>query len=398
MARLRIGLMVCGAMALTGAALPAQRLDTVSTRDVAPGVVYRHLVAPAGPLNINVVTVDLRHPGIHIGLLRADDSLSGRERVSAMVHRHSGDSLRIVAAINGDFFNLGTGRNEDNEILAGEVWHAVSLTDAPQEHSRSVRSQFAVSFTGQPLIDRFVFAGMVIVPGAPPAALDAINGRPDSNDLVLFTARWGPRLSGEWPAGRPRELPLTPLASHGDTMRFAIAEAATIGPVRLAPHAVLVGTGTRAAAIDSIGRAGVGAVVSIVPRFIPDRGPLAILIGGWARLVRHGVGVADSADVLEGTQPSFSVTKHPRTGIGFSRDSSVLTLITVDGRQESSSGVSLVEFADLMRSIGIAEGLNLDGGGSTTMVIGDSVVNHPSDAGGERAVGNALVIEVPRRP
>jgi exopolysaccharide biosynthesis protein len=42
--------------------------------------------------------------------------------------------------------------------------------------------------------------------------------------------------------------------------------------------------------------------------------------------------------------------------------------------------------------LGVAEGVNLDGGGSTTMVVGTSVVNRPSDLNGERAVGNALVI------
>lgn len=54
--------------------------------------------------------------------------------------------------------------------------------------------------------------------------------------------------------------------------------------------------------------------------------------------------------------------------------------------------MSLTEFARLMLQVGVYEGLNLDGGGSTTMVIDGRVVNHPSDPGGERAVGNALLV------
>lgn len=54
--------------------------------------------------------------------------------------------------------------------------------------------------------------------------------------------------------------------------------------------------------------------------------------------------------------------------------------------------MSLVEFANLMLSIGVYEGLNLDGGGSTTMVVDGEVVNKPSDPTGERPVGNALVV------
>ena len=76
----------------------------------------------------------------------------------------------------------------------------------------------------------------------------------------------------------------------------------------------------------------------------------------------------------------------------FLRDSSTVFFITVDGRQESSSGMTLEEFADLMIEEGIYQGLNLDGGGSTTMVINNKIVNSPSDQTGERKVGNCIVL------
>jgi exopolysaccharide biosynthesis protein len=71
--------------------------------------------------------------------------------------------------------------------------------------------------------------------------------------------------------------------------------------------------------------------------------------------------------------------------------------VTVDGRQSESVGMSLAEFAELMISLGITEGLNLDGGGSTTMVIRGSIVNSPSDASGERPVANAVLLMERRR-
>ena len=119
---------------------------------------------------------------------------------------------------------------------------------------------------------------------------------------------------------------------------------------------------------------------------------MCTLVGGWPRLIVNGESIADSVDRVEGTFPRFSVTRHPRTGVGFSRDSSTLYLVTVDGRSESSSGMSLAELAALMRALGIYQGMNLDGGGSTTMVIRGRVVNSPSDSTGERTVGNALVV------
>ena len=136
----------------------------------------------------------------------------------------------------------------------------------------------------------------------------------------------------------------------------------------------------------------------VVAAFTPRRGRLCTLVCGWPRIVVDGQSIADSVDRLEGTFSRFSTTRHPRTGVGFSRDSATLYLITVDGRSESSSGMSLAEFAALMRALGVAQGLNLDGGGSTTLVIRGRVVNHPSDSTGERRVGNALLVTRGRRP
>ena len=66
--------------------------------------------------------------------------------------------------------------------------------------------------------------------------------------------------------------------------------------------------------------------------------------------------------------------------------------MTVDGRQQSSIGMSLVEFGDLMIGLGCYQALNLDGGGSTTMVVENKIVNSPSDSTGERPVANALLV------
>ena len=77
-------------------------------------------------------------------------------------------------------------------------------------------------------------------------------------------------------------------------------------------------------------------------------------------------------------------------------DGKTLYLMTVDGRRESEGGMSLVELAQTMLRLGAYEAMNFDGGGSTTMVVDGKVVNRPSDATGERAVGSALLIVLDR--
>ncbi len=379
------------------AALPlqAQRPDSVTTREITPGVTYRHLVFNAGPWSVNLLEVDLRVPGLSVRVARADDRFHGREKVSGMVAQSGNDSTTVIAAINADFFNLATGENENNQLLGGEIWRALQRTAAPADSRHTIHSQFGMTAEGRPVIDRFA-ARITLLPARGTAIpLDAINAWPDSNALVLYTPRLALMTPSDSASRHQTTVPLRLLGRHGDTLTYRITGRARSYGASLSAGGALAAGGTSLARLAQIGDS--GATFRIVASFTPDRGALRELVGGWPRLVVHGESVADSADAWEGTFPSFSVTKHPRTGIGFSRDSTTMYLITVDGRQESSSGMSLVEFAKLMQSVGVYEGLNLDGGGSTTMVVGDSVVNHPSDMEGERTVGNAILV-IRRKP
>ncbi|HST08238.1 MAG TPA: phosphodiester glycosidase family protein, partial [Gemmatimonadaceae bacterium] len=132
-------------------------------------------------------------------------------------------------------------------------------------------------------------------------------------------------------------------------------------------------------------------LLATLPRFA--RGPTPrMLIGGWPRILRDGESVAGDAATLEGALSRNAEMRHPRTALGFSRDSTTLLILTVDGRSENSGGMTLVELARVMRELGAWQAMNFDGGGSTTMVIEGKVVNQPSDKEGERAVGNALLV------
>jgi exopolysaccharide biosynthesis protein len=132
-------------------------------------------------------------------------------------------------------------------------------------------------------------------------------------------------------------------------------------------------------------------LLATLPR-LSSGGAASLLIGGWPRILRDGVSVAADAATVEGTISRNAEMKHPRTAVGFSRDSSTLFILAVDGRSQRSVGVTLVELAALMRRLGAWQAMNFDGGGSTTMVIDGAVVNAPSDTTGERAVGNALLV------
>lgn len=80
---------------------------------------------------------------------------------------------------------------------------------------------------------------------------------------------------------------------------------------------------------------------------------------------------------------------HPRTGVGVTPGNDIL-LVTVDGRQTNSKGMTILQFARLFKKLGAKRALNLDGGGSTTMVVEDNIVNKP--VGSERSVASALLV------
>jgi exopolysaccharide biosynthesis protein len=94
----------------------------------------------------------------------------------------------------------------------------------------------------------------------------------------------------------------------------------------------------------------------------------------------------------ERTSYAFLGARHPRTFIGIDRDTTKMFLCTVDGRQPGSIGMNYREMADFLLSIGVWHATNLDGGGSTTMVVQGKIVNSPSDKKGERPVANSLQI------
>jgi hypothetical protein len=122
-------------------------------------------------------------------------------------------------------------------------------------------------------------------------------------------------------------------------------------------------------------------------------------VGGYPSLVTSGTAFAE---VYPGEQV-YSATdwsNNPRTAVGKTADNELI-MLTVDGRTSAGDGLTTPDLAHLMLELGAFDAFNLDGGGSTTMVIENcwinDVVNFPSDNStadhdGERAVGSGLYV------
>ena len=133
-------------------------------------------------------------------------------------------------------------------------------------------------------------------------------------------------------------------------------------------------------------------VIRVQQNIVGDYANCDNISGCGAQLVLNGE--------YQAASDGMSHYRHPRTVIGKKSDGSIV-LVTVDGRQESRNmyGMTYDELSTMMMYYGVEEAYNLDGGGSTTMIIRDGkggfdVKNSPSD-GGERHDANAILVVVP---
>jgi Phosphodiester glycosidase len=142
---------------------------------------------------------------------------------------------------------------------------------------------------------------------------------------------------------------------------------------------VLIGRGPGA---DALSQLRVGSIAD-VDWALP--GEPQVAISGDRILLRNGV-----------RQVTNDRELHPRSAIGIDRDTGRLLLLVIDGRQSFSRGYTLVEEARMMKQLGAEDALNLDGGGSSTMVAENrdgrrQVLNSPSD-GRQRAIPDGIAI------
>jgi hypothetical protein len=371
--RLIAGLLL-GAVAAAFAAGPP---DVRKAEQVAPGV--EHVEIRRGDFGrglgpdrwiIHVLVCDPAK--VRLGLGRANDRGVGTETTSAIARRRG-----AVGAINGGYFRTdGPYRGEPAGILitAGKVL---------SEPSRR-RPGLAVSNKGPRTRLAVVDVALRLEAVAANKARRRIDGvnRPRLDDeLILFTPEFD-RTTLTGPQG------VEVVLERGRVLKIVDAAGSAVIPRR---GAVLSAHGraaawvranlVRGARVETVSEVG----LDPRPPFAPD-----FVLGGGPRIVRNGrpAGTPDA-----GTYPSgFADARHPRTAVGVRADGRIL-LVTVDGRQpELSVGMSIGELAALLRELGAVEAINMDGGGSTAMVVMGQVVNSPSDLTGERPVSDALLV------
>ena len=394
-------LLLLACLSLPGNGAPAQQTTTNATAAVSARVDRaRWLGAPDhiadgvdlfrvdglettgsdAPQSVRLLRLDPVRVRLSSALATAD--IPGRARVLDIARRHG-----AVAAVNAGFFSppgepVGLLR-VDGRLVSDTRRHrgAVAILD----DGRGVRLRFGQAAARVRL--RFRVGGAWrSVP------IDGVDTVRSPGRLVLFTpasgATTGTNSGREWTIESAtrrdgtRVLRASLPSSRGDTAIPADGYVLSrSGPAASASLAALPrATDVRIEeTIDVLGGSRQA-----------DWQRASTVIGGAGLLMRDGRRL--TAWAREQLSKGFETTRHPRTVVGRDRNGAIW-LIAVDGRQPGRAvGMTFLELQDLLGRLDVTDALNLDGGGSTTMVVEGEVVNRPSDLTGPRAVSDALIV------
>lgn len=332
-----------------------------SRRMVDFGVVYGHQrrADAFGPNVVNYLEIDLSY-GFEVKLALAQNRLFGSEQVSSIVERSG-----AIAAVNGAYF-ASTGRPLgvfmiDGELLSEPYANRTALGLGPR---LVVMDQ--VSFEGKVLLHD----GTVLT------TIEGLNRPRLQDELIVYTKHHGTKTN-------------TNAYGYEVVVVDGVVTEIQPGNSTIPPDGlVLSAHGTQR---EPLARFKVGDPVEVDLQLNPAWHELGVnqIIGGGPRLVHDGKLQITGEE--ERFRDDILVGRAPRTAIGITADHKLL-LVTVNGRQPYVSvGMTLSELGNLLIELGALQAMNLDGGGSTTMVIRNFVLNLPSD-GKERPVGNAIVV------
>src|SRR6266550_1303546 len=347
---------------------------------VAPGIEhlqmtrgYKSVKEATGPWFINILRIDLTRARLR--MVHAMDEAVGLETVSSMTARYG-----ALAAVNSGYFRTtGTYRGDSMGI---EVLNGKLLSES--NDVRAAAGLIERAATQELIFGHIKFSGQIIA-GQAKHAIEGLNRPRGDNELIIFTPEFH------------RTTLTDPTGLELIVRRERIVERRDLKGSSAIPgdgYVISVGGTARLWALEKLR---VGTRVKLNLDWSPTETETADswkqaanIIGAGPQLIKNGrIEITNAAERI---LPSFVSDGHPRTAIAKTKSEQIL-LLTVDGRQPGESiGMSLTMLADLLTEFGAVEAINLDGGGSTTMVIRNKLVNKPSDATGERPVSDAILV------
>ena len=345
------------------------------------GATDSSLVDPSAPIAVFLLKIDPAKARLIAA--HANDEIGGLETVQHLADRH-----QAIAAINGGYSTAG---GDPTAVLkiGGELVSDAAATKgaviiASPEHGRTSLDFDQVAVR---LSLRFKTAGRDwIVP------VDGVDTTRARGKLMMYTPSYHSDTDTaptgtEWVLrGRPLKvteiLPgagRTPIPRDGVVLSYG--------------GALTDGNAESLAALQPGVEVSVETAWTALNGLSADRLNEADSIVNGAGLLRVKGRVLTGWHEESLNTDAFITARHPRTLIGVDRHGTIW-LAAADGRQpDQSVGMTFADLQRLCDRLDLTDALNLDGGGSTTMVVKGRVVNQPVDGKEGRAVGDAILVK-----
>ncbi|USK36466.1 phosphodiester glycosidase family protein (plasmid) [Bacillus sp. F19] len=318
-----------------------------------------------GWFNGELLKVDLSNPSVSADLLHPG-VVSKAEGISKSANRKG-----AIAGVNGDFFDI----NNTKAPLGVEIDNGKLVKGAQPGREKSA----GITVDGIGQLAEILLDGSVTFNGSK-HSLKALNQSSiPTNGIGFYSSLWGDASRSKVANGSNSVQEV--MIENGKVVESGTSITNSDIPEN---SFILIGREAGAKTLQQL-KAGDEVTVEYAPKASNGQ-PFKFAIGGNPVLVKEGE-----------VQPVDDSVTAPRTAVGYSADGKKMYLVVVDGRQASSRGMTLFEMGELMKEFGAYHALNLDGGGSSTMVArtpGEDLAeikNNPSD-GVERAVPNGIGI------
>ena len=381
---------------LSGAAYAANygTLTKETSKTVSPEVEHIQRSYLNGSVNrsVNILDIDLSNPhtSIELGLPNPINKLT---RTSVMARNNSWEGHRVVGAINAAYFN-GNGYPSTLIALNNEIINFGAMgTDFESPTQKPVA--FGIKKDGTAIADYYTTNFTYKINGQT-YKMHAVNETRYADTTVVYTEKNNTTGTNEY----GREIIVENASQSTNNLGFGDVVTGTIKAITAPGKGnseipkngfVLSANGAAISEIFDTAKVGDEVTISIGidekwqdAQFIMAAGPL---------LVNNG-----KVELSMPSNASFASSRHPRTAVGIDATGKNVFFVTVDGRQTGHSlGSNLKDLGDYMISLGAKYAINLDGGGSTAMVVREPgtntpmLVNKPSD-GSERGVSAILQV------
>jgi hypothetical protein len=369
-------------------------VDTLSySHIIGPSTRYACYRLPDYPMVIYLTEVDLTNPHIELEGCLGKDKAFGEECPTEMAARHNTPGHEVIAVTNGDFYFY-----QSYDYLSYGIPRSGQFINNECVTNPVGRACFVLDSNNKPHIDRIDFSG-TITKGTDKQRLHSLNmlrlewesEEINANMLTLYTNAFGAQTTntagGTYAIIRPKSGNF--FFSANKDIACIVESITSYNGATVIPEgkALLHGRGTSSTYLTGL-TIGDEVTIRLTTNLRTEPGIITDFketMGGSNNIVLRNGEIALTPE--EGTETGV----HPRTGMGFSKDSTKVYLMVIDGRQGHSSGTQLDDFGAIFRYFGSWNAVNLDGGGSSIMAINGTTMNKPSD-GRERAVGNGMLV------